>query len=113
MGVVAVVDGDELGSELTAGLVVVVVVVVVSVVDGDCAVRLEHATNPPLKNRAAIANPPHILGANVAGFAILLRFSTGATEITRRFPPHVFPVKTEALPTTNALSWFLRSVIIF
>ena len=75
MGVVSVVDGDcaEFGAELTAGLVVVVV----SVVDGDCAVRLEHDTNPPLKKRAAIANPPHIFGENVAGFAILLRFSTG------------------------------------
>ena len=78
VGVVSVVDGDEL----------VVVVVVVSVVDGDCAVGLEHATSPPLRKRAAIVNPPHILGGNVAGFAILLRFSTG-----------------EALPTTNALSW--------
>jgi hypothetical protein len=71
--VVSVVDGDELGAELTAGLVVVVV----SVVDGDCAVRLEHAANPLLKKMAAIANPPHIFGGNVAGFAILLRFSTG------------------------------------
>ena len=105
VGVVSVVDGDcdKSGDELTAGLVVVVVVV--SVVDGDCAVRLEHATNPLLKKRAAIANPLHIFGGNVAGFAILLRFSTGATEITRRFPPHVFPVKTEALPTTEDLAW--------
>ena len=103
MGVVCVVEGDELGSEFTAGLVVVVVVV--SVVDGDCAVRLEHAANPLLKKMAAIANPPHIFGGNVAGFTILLRFSTGATEITRRFPPHVFPVKTEALPTTMDLAW--------
>ena len=71
MGVVAVVDGDELGSELTAGLVVVVVVV--SVVDGDCAVRLEHDINPPLKKRAAIANPTHIFGGTAAGLTILLR----------------------------------------
>ena len=80
VGVVSVIDGDcdKSGDELTAGLVAVVVVVVVSVVDGDCAVRLEHATNPLLKKRAAIANPPHIFGENVAGFAILLRFSTGS-----------------------------------
>ncbi|WP_295616592.1 hypothetical protein [Chamaesiphon sp. GL140_3_metabinner_50] len=79
VGVVSIVDGDgdELG-ELTAGLVAIVVVV--SVVDGDCAVRLEHAANPPLKKMAAIANPVHILGGNVAGFAIFLRLSTGATE---------------------------------
>ena len=78
VGVVSVVDGDcdKSGDELTAGLVVVVVVV--SVVDGDCAVRLEHATKPLLKTMAAIANPPHIFGENVAGFAILLRFSTGS-----------------------------------
>jgi hypothetical protein len=94
VGVVSVVDGDELGDELTAGLVVVVVVV--SVVDGDCAVRLEHAANPLLKKMAAIANPPHIFGENVAGFAILLRFSTGA-----------------ALPTTEDLYWLRYSVIIF
>ena len=67
-------DGDEFGDGLTAGSVVVVVVV--SVVDGDCAVR-EHDTNPPLKQRAAIANPPHIFGRNVAGCAILGRSSTG------------------------------------
>ena len=85
MGVVSVVDGDELGDELTAGLVVVVVV---SVVEGDCAVRLEHAANPLLKKMAAIANPPHIFGGNVAGFAILLRFST-----------------EEALPTMEDLAW--------
>ena len=83
VGVVSAVDGDELGAELTAGLVVVVV----SVVDGDCAVRLEHATSPPLKKRAAIANPPHIFGGNVAGFAIFLRIST-----------------VEALPTTEDLA---------
>lgn len=88
VGVVSVVDGEELGDELTAGLVVVVIVVVVSVVDGDCAVGLEHATSPPLKKRAAIANPPHIFGGNVAGFAIVLRFSTG-----------------EALPTMEDLAW--------
>lgn len=88
VGVVSVVDGDELGDELTAGLVVVVVVVVVSVVDGDCAVRLEHATNPLLKKMAAIANPAHILGGTAAGFAIVLRFSTG-----------------EALPTMEDLAW--------
>ncbi len=76
MGVVSVVDGDKLGAELTLGLVAIVVVVV-SVVDGDCAVRLEHAANPLLKKRAAIANPPHIFGGSVAIFAIL-RFSTGA-----------------------------------
>ncbi|AFY92817.1 hypothetical protein [Chamaesiphon minutus] len=70
VGVVSVVDGDELGDKLTGGLVVVVVVV--SVVDGDCAVGLEHATSPPLKKRAAIVNPPHILGGNVAGFTIFL-----------------------------------------
>ena len=86
VGVVSVVDGDELGDELTAGLVVVVVVV--SVVDGDCAVRLEHATNPLLKKMAAIANPAHILGGTAAGFAIVLRFSTG-----------------EALPTMKDLAW--------
>ena len=68
VGVVSVVDGNELGDELTAGLVVVVVV---SVVDGDCAVRLEHAANPLLKKRAAIANPTHIFGGTDAGFAIL------------------------------------------
>ena len=84
VGVVSVVDGDELGDELTAGLVVVVV----SVVDGDCAVRLEHATNPLLKKMAAIANPAHILGGTAAGFAIVLRFSTG-----------------EALPTMEDLAW--------
>ena len=104
MGIVSVVDGDcdKSGAELTAGLVVVVVVV--SVVEGDCVV-LEHDTNPPLKKMAAIANPPHIFGRNIAGFAILVRFSTGATEITRRFPPHVFPVKTEALTTMEDLAW--------
>ena len=87
VGVVSVVDGDgdEFGDGLTAGSVVVVVVV--SVVDGDCAVR-EHAPNPPLKQRAAIANPPHIFGGNVAGFAILWRCSMGA-----------------ALPTMMDLAW--------
>jgi hypothetical protein len=87
VGVVSVVDGDcdEFGDELTAGLVVVVV----SVVEGDCAV-LEHDTNPPLKKRAAIANPTHIFGGTDAGFAILIRFSTG-----------------EALPTTEDLAWLL------
>mgnify|MGYP000114225119 CR=1 FL=1 len=86
--VVSVVDGDcdNSGDELTAGLVVVVVVV--SVVDGDCAVRLEHAANPLLKKMAAIANPAHILGGTAAGFAIILRFSTG-----------------EALPTMEDLAW--------
>ena len=84
MGVVAVVDGDELGAGLMAGLVVVVV----SVVDGDCAVRLEHAANPLLKKMAAIANPAHIFGGTAAGFTIVLRL-------------------------TNARSWLLRSVIIF
>ena len=104
VGVVSVVDGDgdEFGAGLAAGSVVVVVVV--SVVVGDCAV-VEHAPNPPLKKRAAIANPPHIFGRNVAGFGILVRFFTGATEITRRFPPHVFPVKKAALPTTMDLAW--------
>jgi hypothetical protein len=72
VGVVCVVDGDgdEFGSEFTVGLVVGVV----SVVDGDCAV-VEHAPNPPLKKRAAIANPPHIFGVNVARFAIRVGFS--------------------------------------
>jgi hypothetical protein len=76
VGVVSVVDGDcdEFGS--------VVVVVVVSVVEGDCAVRLEHDTNPPLKKRAAIANPPHIFGVNVAGFVIILGFSTREALLT-------------------------------
>ena len=70
MGVVSVVNGDcdELG-ELTAGLVVGVV----SVVDGERAVPLEHDPNPPLKKMTEIANPPHIFGGNVAGFAILWR----------------------------------------
>jgi hypothetical protein len=86
VGVVAVVDGDELGAEFTAGLVVVLVVV--SDVDGDCAVRLEHAANPLLKKMAASANPPHIFGGTASGFAIVLRFSTG-----------------EALPTTMDLAW--------
>lgn len=66
MGVVCAVDGDELG----AGLVVVVVVV--SDVDGDCAVRLEHAANPLLKKMAAIANPAHIFGGAAAEFTIVL-----------------------------------------
>ena len=94
VGVVCVVDGDgdKFGAGLAAGSVVVVVVV--SVVVGDCAV-VEHAPNPPLKKRAAIANPPHIFGENVTRFAILVRFSRG-----------------EALPTTMDLAW-LYSVIIF
>ncbi|AFY93047.1 hypothetical protein Cha6605_1940 [Chamaesiphon minutus PCC 6605] len=80
VGVASVVDGDgdELGDELTAG--VVVVVVVVSVVDGDCAVRVEHDTNPPLKKRAAIANPAHIFGGTDTGFAILLRLTNDLTR---------------------------------
>lgn len=103
MGVVSVVDGDcdNSGDELTAGLVMVVVVV--SVVDGDCAVRLEHATNPLLRKRAAIANPPHIFGENVAGFAILLRFSTAACS--GRVPRPWKQDKTgAALPTMEDLA---------
>jgi hypothetical protein len=71
VGVASVVDGncDELGAEFTDGLVVGVV----CVVDGDCAVRLEHDTNPPLKKRVAIANPAHIFGGTAAGFTILRR----------------------------------------
>jgi carbonic anhydrase/acetyltransferase-like protein (isoleucine patch superfamily) len=60
-----------LGDELTAGLVVGVV----SVVEGDCVVRSEHATNPLLKNMTAIANLAHIFGGNIAEFNILLRLT--------------------------------------